>query len=115
MTPIFPPPPFGRRVLVRTVVLWISFRVAAVVGGGEVLVLFADLEGTARPSTIPFGDLRLGVVLALLVGIATLGEGARRSELLFLANLGWSKSRLAVMSVVICLALEFGLQLYLVW
>lgn len=95
--------------------LWACFRVAAVFGGYEVLVLFADLEGTARPSALPMGSVRLGAALAFLVAGVTLAEMARRSELLFLANLGWSKGRLAATALAICLGLEVCVQLILVW
>lgn len=114
MTHRLPPAPFGRRLLVRTVLLWVCFRCAAVVGGNELLALLADLEGTARPG-LPLGSLVLGLALAALVSGVVLAEMVRRSELLFLGNLGWSPRRLAATTFVICLGLEAFLQATLGW
>ncbi len=115
MRSYFPPPPFLGRFVRRTAATWIFFRVAAILGAAAMLELYSDLEGTARPTALPIGPYWLAALVGGVVVVLVLGDMARRSELLFLSNFGWSAYRLATGAFIVCGALEAALRVAVVW
>lgn len=115
MNRILPPPPLRGRFVRRTAALWLLLRVVTVLGGAEILALYAELEGAPRPVGLPLGSLTVGAVLATITGGLILGDLARRGELLFLRNLGFSASRLFVASTGVCGVLEIAVQVARAW
>ena len=111
----FPPPPFFGPFVRRTAAVWVFFRVASVLGGAAMLKLFADLEVTASPAQPALGSYWVAAATWGLTAVVVLGDMARRSELIFLANLRLSARRLVLGSLIVCGALEAALRVALVW
>lgn len=53
---------------------WVFLRATAVIGATSMGVLYADLEGAARPNALPLGSPWLGLVLAVVVAGVILGD-----------------------------------------
>jgi hypothetical protein len=93
------PPPFLRTLALRVTILWAFLR------GGISVGFSLAAPGVEQVSP----EARVGVigVTALIVWI----EMTRRSELLFLANLGYSVPRVAAFVVAQCVGFEVLLRL----
>jgi hypothetical protein len=96
----FPPRPFLGPFIVRVCVLWTFVRAAAVIGGRAL----AAMMGWPAP-TFP-GSLWLAGFVVSVVTLLTLFDMARRSELLFLANLGQSSTQLGTAAIGLCVMFE---------
>ena len=115
MRSYFPPPPFLARFVRRTAITWLFFRAATILGGAAMLRLYARLEGAPRPTSLPIGPYWLATLILVLVVVLIVGDMARRSELLFLSNLGRSAYQLCVGAAVVCLSLEAVLRIAFGW
>ena len=101
-----PPRSFARAILLRAVVIWIGMKLvvtsAAAAGAaarGEVLGFRETLS--LAPSA--------ALLLAAFVAGLTLMDARRRNELLFLANLGVSRSVIASLAAIPAVAFEIVL------
>lgn len=102
MPRLLPPRPFGSALAFRAALVWLFLRGAMAVGS-------AALE-------VPFPRALIGTPLtSLWLAAATIAavwfELWRQRELIFLANLGYSFSRLGTVVAVECVALELALRL----
>ena len=105
MRRLLPPRPFLDAIAIRVALLWLFLRGATGLGSAGSGDPFPEsLAGP--PITAPF--LVSAIVLVLWV------EMRRRSELVFLANLGHSFGRIAVFVAAECFAFEVALRLAVV-
>jgi hypothetical protein len=100
-----PPPPFLGPIAARSALIWLFLHGASLVGaGGEDVPFLESVVGTPTVS----------VVICAVVLVLMRIELWRRSELVFLANLGCSFARVAMLIVVECALLETALRLTVV-
>ncbi len=89
-------------IVIRVLVLWLALHAATSFGAFL-------MTGTPLPQSLianPVGTLFLIAVIVLVVRL----EMGRRSEIVFLANLGHSFRRIALVVVGECLVLEASLR-----
>ncbi len=89
-------------IVIRVLVLWLFLHAAS--GYGSTAII-----GTPFPQSLiasPIGTLFLIAVIILVVWV----EMRRRSEIVFLANLGHSVRRISLVVVGECLVLEASLR-----
>jgi len=99
---ILPPRPFLDAIVMRVLVLWL-FLHGASSWGADVMM------ETPFPQSLiasPGGTFFLIAVIVLVVRL----EMGRRAEIIFLANLGHSFRKIALVVVGGCLVLEAGLR-----
>jgi hypothetical protein len=96
---LLPPRPFLDVIARRTLLLW-AFARGVTWMGTEAVVDSASLVGPPV----------LSVAVTGVVLLVTRIEMGRKSERLFLANLGWSLGRLAALVAAECVALESVLR-----
>ena len=89
----------------RVLVLWLFLHGASAWGGTEMLEI--PFPQSLIPSPIAT------VFLIAVIVVAVRLEMGRRSETIFLANLGHSFRRIAAAVVAMCLVLEAGLRVAL--
>jgi len=99
---MLPPRPFLDVIARRALVLWMFARGASWAG--------SDAFGAAYPASL-VGPPILSVAVIAVVLLVVRVEIGRRSERLFLANLGCSLVRVAVFVTAECAALESALRL----
>jgi len=99
---ILPPRPFLDAIVIRVLVLWLFLHAATSYGAQTMME--SDLPQSLIAN--PVGTLFLIVVIVLAVRL----EMGRRSEIVFLANLGHSSRKIALVVVAECLVLEAGLR-----
>ncbi len=90
-------------IVIRVLVLWLFLHAASSYGSTAIV-------GTPFPQSLissPIGTLFLIAVIILVVRV----EMGRRSEIVFLANLGHSFRRIALVVVGVCLLLEASLRM----
>ena len=102
MNRILPPRPFLDAIVVRVLILWLFLHGAS--GWGSAAMLDIPFPQSLIPS--PTGTLFLIAVIVVVVRL----EMGRRSEIVFLANLGHSSGKIALLVVAACLVLETGLR-----
>ena len=102
MNRILPPRPFLDAIFGRVLVLWLFLHGVSAVGSSP-----APAASPQSPVGSPITILWIMAVIILVLRV----EMGRRSELLFLANLGHSFRRIALVICVECLVLEVGLRL----
>lgn len=103
MNPLLPPRPFLDAIVTRVLVLWLFLHAASGLGSAAVGM------GTPFPQSLigpPLGTLWIIAVIVLVVRV----EMWRRSEIIFLANLGHSFFRIALVIIAEFLLLETGLR-----
>jgi hypothetical protein len=101
MLRVFLPRPFLDAVLVRVAVLWVVLRSVAVLSAvGLGASLSEAVAGT------PLGAFYLLVIILVALRL----EMARRSELIFLANLGYSFLNVSIIAIVQCVSLDAVLR-----
>ena len=86
----------------RVLVLWLFLHGAS--GWGSTAMLEIPFPQSLIPS--PIGTVFLIAVIVLVVRL----EMGRRSEIVFLANLGHSFRRISLVVIAECLVLEAGLR-----
>ncbi len=86
----------------RVLVLWLFLHGAS--GWGSTAMLDVPFPQSLIPS--PIGTVFLIAVIVLVVRL----EMGRRSEIVFLANLGHSSGKVALLVVGACLVMEIGLR-----
>ena len=89
-------------IVIRVLVLWLFLHAASSYGSTAII-------GTSFPQSLissPIGTFFLIAVIILVVRV----EMRRRSEIVFLANLGHSFRRISLVVVGECLLLEAGLR-----
>ncbi len=86
----------------RVLVLWLFLHGAS--GWGSTAMLDTPFPQSLIPS--PIGTVFLIAVIVLVVRL----EMGRRSEIVFLANLGHSFRRISLVVIAGCLVLEAGLR-----
>ena len=98
---MLPPRPFLDAIVIRVLILWLFLHAAS--AGGS-----AQMEIPYPQSVIgsPYGSLWIIGAIVLVMRV----EMWRRSEIVFLANLGHSFRRIALLVVGECLLLEAGLR-----
>ena len=99
-----PPRPFLDAIVMRVLILWMFLRGVAAAGSSAM-----DIPFPASVVGRPIGTLWLIAVILLVVRV----EMWRKSELVFLANLGFSFRRVTLMVLGECLILEVGLRVAL--
>jgi len=97
-----PPRPFLDTLILRVLVIWLFLHGASFAGSG--LSYPESLIGN------PIGTLFLIGVIIVVLRV----EMWRKSEILFLANLGYSFRRIALLALGECLLLEVGLRVAVV-
>jgi hypothetical protein len=97
-----PPRPFLVPIAARAALLWTFLHAVAVVGGGP--------EGVPVSNSIA-GTPAAGALILAVVLIVMRIELWRRSEVVFLANLGCSFARVAAFIALECAVLEAALRL----
>ena len=96
-----PPRPFLDTLILRVLVIWLFLHGASFAGSSS--------SGLPYPESLvgnPMGTLFMIAVIIFVVRV----EMWRKSEILFLANLGYSFQRIALLAVGECLLLEVGLR-----
>ena len=86
----------------RVLILWLFLHGAS--GLGSTAMLDTPFPQSLIPS--PTGTLFLIAVIVVVVRL----EMGRRSEIVFLANLGHSSGKIALLVATACLVLETGLR-----
>ena len=102
MNRILPPRPFLDAILVRVLVLWLFLHAATSYGA-------AFMIETPFPQSLTANRSGTFFLIAVVVVVVRLEMG-RRSEVIFLANLGHSTGKIALLVVAACLVLEAGLR-----
>jgi len=102
MNRILPPRPFLDAILVRVLVLWLFLHAAG--GSGAIM-----MAGTPLPLSLILNAGSTFFLIAVIVLVIRL-ELRRRSEIIFLANLGHSFRTISLVVVGECLLLEAGLR-----
>jgi len=98
---LLPPRPFLDAIALRVVVLWFFLRGVSSAGSAALQVPYPQsLIGR------PIGAVWIVAVIILLVRV----EMWRRREIVFLANLGYSFFRIAMVIVGACVLFEIGLR-----
>ncbi len=92
-------------IFVRAVVLWVALRIFAGLGSAGMEASLSD--ALIGPSLAAF------YLFAVILVVLRL-EMARRSELIFLANLGYSFLHVSLVVAATCVALEAILRIALV-
>ncbi len=105
MLHLLPPRPFLDAIAVRVTLVWLLIRAAAAIGSAAYGIPYPE-SVTGPLSTVPV------VVFAVIVAVRF--EMWRRSELVFLANLGHSFGRTAALVTAQCLAFEVVMRLSVV-
>lgn len=101
MKPMLPPRPFLDVIVIRVLVLWLFLHAASGLGSGRM--------GIPYPQAMigrPIGTVWIIAAIILVVRV----EMWRRSEIVFLANLGHSFLRIALLVIAECLLLETSLR-----
>ena len=99
-----PPRPFLDAVAARAALLWVFLRLASFAGSAAVGIPYPDALLGAPASALP-----LSAVVILIMRI----ELWRKAELVFLANLGCSFTRVAAFVALECALLETVMRLTL--
>jgi hypothetical protein len=102
MNRILPPRPFLDAILVRVLVLWLFLHAAT--SFGAIVMTVTSLPQALIPNA--GSTVFLIAVIVLVIRL----ELRRRSEIIFLANLGHSFRGIALVVVAECLVLEAGLR-----
>ncbi len=105
MSRVIPPRPFLDAILVRSVVLWVALRGFAGLGSAGM--------GASLPQALIGPSLAAFYVFAVVLLVIRI-EMARRSELIFLANLGYSFLHVSLVVAATCVGLEAILRIALV-
>ena len=103
MNRMLPPRPFLDAIVVRVLVLWLVLHAVTSYG--------ATLMTEAPP--FPQSLIANQVATLFLIGVVVVAvrlEMGRRSEIVFLANLGHSSRKIALVVIGECLVLEAGLR-----
>ena len=98
---MLPPRPFLDAIVLRVLVVWLFLRAFAAAGSAG--------SGVPFPQSVvgpPISTLWVMVVIILVIW----WEMKRKSELIFLANLGYSFRRVTLMVLGECLLLEVTLR-----
>lgn len=101
MRDLLPPRPFLDSLMIRTILVWVFLRLASMVG--------TSMDAGIQSSGLA-GPVALALLLDPLVVLVLFIDMTRRSELLFLANLGRSFRGMAAVVVTMCLLLETALR-----
>lgn len=102
---VLPPRPFLDALAVRVTLVWLLIRVAAAMGSAAYL--------TPYPASVTGPLITVPVVVGAVI-IAVRFEMGRRSELVFLANLGHSFGKIAALVAAQCLVFEAVMRLSVV-
>lgn len=102
MRRMLPPRPFLESIGARVLIIWVFLRIVILVGS---MMVPGSGSGIVSPSI-----LASCVIASLIVAVLFI-DMSRRSELLFLANLGRSFPGIALAVVAECAALETVLRL----
>ena len=89
-------------MVMRVLILWLFLHGAS--GWGSTAMLDTPFPQSLIPS--PTGTIFLIAVIVVVVRL----EMGRRSEIVFLANLGHSSGKIALLVVGACILLEIGLR-----
>ena len=103
MNRILPPRPFLDAIVVRVLILWLVLHAATSYGAALME------EAPAFPQSL-IANYVATVFLILVIILAVRLDMGRRSEMVFLANLGHSSRKIALVVVGECLVLEAGLR-----
>ncbi len=103
MNRMLPPRPFLDAIVVRVLILWLVLHAAA--SFGATVMMETPFPESVIPN--PISTLFLIAVVTLAVRV----EMGRRSEIVFLANLGHSSRKIALVVIGECLVLEAGLRM----
>lgn len=99
---LLPPGPFRESIGARVLLIWVFLHIVSLVGS-------TMASGSIRDS-IPASILSSGAIVSLIIAVLFI-DMSRRSELLFLANLGHSFRGIALAVVAECAVLETVLRL----
>ena len=102
MNRLLPPRPFLDAIVVRVLVLWLFLHAAT--GYGLTAMIETPFPQALIPSPVATSFLIAVIILVVRV------EMGRRSEIVFLANLGHSFRRIALVVVGECFVLEATLR-----
>ena len=105
MPHLLPPRPFLDAIAARVTLVWLLIRGAAAIGSAAMRVPYPEAL-TGPLITVPV------VVIAVIIAVRF--EMWRRSELVFLANLGHSFGRIAALVATQCLVFEVVMRLSVV-
>ena len=106
---LVPPRPFLDSLLVRVVLLWAFIRLVTLGGAAMTGVPSSVALDTGRG--LPLGPFALALLVIPVVLAMIHVDLFRRSEVLFLANLGVSLRRLSLLVAGVCVALEVALRI----
>jgi hypothetical protein len=99
---MLPPRPFLDAIVMRVLVLWLFLHAASSYGSTAMI-------GTPFPQSLIPSPISTSFLIAVIVLVVRVEMG-RRSEIVFLANLGHSFRRIALVVVGECLVLETSLR-----
>jgi hypothetical protein len=99
MRRFLPPRPFLESFAVRVVLVWAFLRAMSLVGA------------SAEAGTTVLGPLPVALLVAPIVVVVMFIDMTRRSELIFLANLGRSFRGMTLVILAICVLAETVLRL----
>ncbi|HIF06610.1 MAG TPA: hypothetical protein EYQ64_06545 [Gemmatimonadetes bacterium] len=102
---MLPPRPFLDSLVLRVLVMWLFLRGVSYGGSAAMGIPYPQ-----SPIGSPTGTVFLTVVIIFMVRV----EMWRRSETLFLANLGYSFRGIALAAFCECVVLEAGLRVAVV-
>ncbi len=100
---MLPPRPFLDAIVVRVLVLWLVLHAATSYGAA------LGTEAPPFPQSLVANQVATIFLIAVIV-LAVRLEMGRKSEIVFLANLGHSSRKIVLVVIAECLVLEAGLR-----